>query len=89
MATLLVTYDLRAPGRDYSSVHAYLRSFTHCKGLESVWLLDTVRQPTVVRDELLKLVDRNDKVFVVRITRVWGSFNYACADWLNRPERTF
>jgi hypothetical protein len=89
MATLLVTYDLCAPARDYNSVHAYLRSFTHCKGMESVWLLDTAREPTVVRDELMKLVDRNDKVFVVRITSRWGSFNYTCADWLNRPERTF
>ena len=89
MSTILVTYDLCAPGRDYQPVHQYLRSFTHCKGLESVWLLDTTRSPSAIRDELAKLVDANDKLFVVRITGQWASWNYGCADWLNRPERSF
>lgn len=89
MATLLVTYDLRAPGRDYSALYDFLRGFNHCHGMESVWLLDTPRAAITVRDELLRLIDANDKAFVVRITNNWGSFNYPCADWLNRPERTF
>lgn len=89
MATVLVTYDLRAPGRDYKSVYEYLRGFTHCHGMESVWLLDTLREPTVIRDELVRLIDQNDRLFVVRITRTWASRHYPCGDWLNRPERTF
>lgn len=89
MAVLLVTYDLKQPGRDYKPVHDYLKQFTYCKGLESVWLLDTTTPPGTIRDALKGKVDANDKVFVVRIMREWAAFNYGCGDWLNKPERTF
>ena len=87
---LLVTYDLRQPGRDYKPLHEWLRKFTYCKGLESVWLLDTTWTPQQVRDELKKLTDSNDKTFVCRLyPNQWASWNYDCGDWLNKPERTW
>jgi hypothetical protein len=89
MAVLLVTYDLKQPGRDYAPVHAYLKRFTHCKGLESVWLLDTVDSPESIRDGLRVLVDTNDIVFVSKLTRYWGSWNYSCAGWLNDSSRNW
>ncbi|MDF2495072.1 hypothetical protein [Sphingomonas sp.] len=90
MAVYLVTYDLKAPGRSYQPVHDYLRSFPDwCKGLESVYLIDTTLSTTQVRDALRAKVDGNDKLFVVRITRDWGSVNYGCGDWLNKPGRVF
>ena len=89
MATVLVTYDLCAPGRNYAPLHNYLKQYTHCKGLESVWVLDTLKSPGTIRDELKALIDKNDKVFVVRITREWASYNFSCGDWLNKPERSF
>lgn len=89
MAVLLVTYDLRQPGRDYTPVHDYLKRFTHCKRMESVWLLDTMTTTEQVRDALKPLVDSNDSVFVVRLHRDWGSLNYRCADWLNDASRNW
>ena len=89
MAVLLVTYDLRKPGRDYEPVFAYLRRFTYCKGMESVWLLDTTTSCSVIRDGLQSVVDANDRVFVVRLMRDWASFNYNCGDWLNDPARSW
>ncbi len=89
MAVVLVTYDLKAPGRNYQPVHDYLKTFTYCKGMESVWLLDTPTSPTVIRDTLKTKVDSNDKVFVVRITREWASNNFGCAEWLNNGNRSF
>ena len=89
MAIILVTYDLKKPGQDYDAVHDYLKRFTRCKGLESVWLLDTTTSWSAIRDHLKSLVDDNDVLFVVRITRDWASFNYHCGDWLNKPERTW
>ena len=74
MAIILATYDLIKPGKDYKPVHDYLKRFTHCKGLESVWLLDTTVSCSKIRDDLQKLVDANDKVFVVRLMRDWGEF---------------
>jgi hypothetical protein len=52
MAVLLVTYDLRTPGKGYAPVHPYLKQFTNCKDLESVWLLDTNLTAAQVRDAL-------------------------------------
>lgn len=89
MSVLLVTYDLRAPGRNYQPVYDYLRRFTYCKDMESVWFLDTSVTTREIRDQLQTLVDGNDKIFVVRITSDWASLNVRCADWLNSSDRTW
>lgn len=89
MSVVLVTYDLKKPGQSYEPVHQYLKTYSYCKGLESVWLLDTLKSPATIRDELKTLVDKNDTVFAVRIAREWASYNYICGDWLNKPERNF
>lgn len=89
MAVILVTYDLRKPGRDYAPVHRYLRQFTHCKEMESVWLLDTTTSCETIRDELQKCVDDNDILFVVRLRKEWASRHYDCASWLKEPGRSW
>ncbi len=89
MAIVLVTYDLRSPGRDYTPVHSYLKRYTHCKGLESVWLLDTTVSTERIRDDLNSLIDSNDRTFVVRLHRQWNSMRYDCANWLNDPARSW
>ena len=89
MAVVLVTYDLKQPGRNYQPVYDYLKRFTNCKGLESVWLLDTNTPTRQIRDDLQRLVDNNDKVFVVKITKEWYSLNYTCSSWLNEPARNW
>ncbi len=89
MAVLLVTYDLKAPGRNYGPVHDYLKTFTYCKGLDSVWLLDTEKKTAAVRDHLKTLVDSNDEVFVVRLMQSWATYNYYCGEWLESSSRTW
>jgi len=89
MAVILVTYDLKQPGRDYAPVHAYLKRFTNCKGLESVWLLDTTTSTEAIRDGLKAVVDANDKLFVIRLQRDWASSNFGCGTWLNEDARTW
>lgn len=89
MAIYLVTYDLKQPGRNYAPVFDYLKRFTHCKGMESVWLLDTTTGSAQIRDALKALVDSNDKVFVTRLQQDWGSYNYSCGDWLNDTKRSW
>ena len=87
MAVVLVTYDLKAPGRNYQPVHDYLKTFSYCKGLESVWLLDTELQTTAIRDALMAKVDTNDVIFVTPILRAWAAKGFGCAEWLNDPKR--
>jgi hypothetical protein len=87
MSVLMVTYDLKQPGRDYTPVHRYLKQFAYCKDLESFWLLDTTMTAEQVRDGLKAHVDSNDKVFVARLGGNWGSYNFGCAAWLNESSR--
>ena len=89
MAVFLVTYDLKEPGRDYAPVHAYLRRFTHSKGMESVWLLDTHESAATIRDALTRLVHPNDIVLVVRLQADWAACSFRCGEWLNEPHRTW
>lgn len=89
MAILLVTYDLNRPGQNYPEVHNYLKQYNHCKGLLAVWLLDTTVSPAKLRDDFLRIVDQNDRVFVTRLTAEWASYNYSCAEWLNDPRRNW
>jgi hypothetical protein len=84
MAMILVTYDLKQPGRNYDAVHAYLRTFTHCKGLESVWLLDTPVSAERIRNDLMGYIDGNDVLFVTPLAHGWAAYGYSCADWLNQ-----
>lgn len=89
MAILLITYDLRQPGRDYATLHDYLKQFTYCKGMESVWLLDTTIEAPAMRDNLRQLIDDNDRLFVTPIAHGWAAWNYRCSDWLNDPDRNW
>jgi hypothetical protein len=88
MAIVIVTYDLKRLGQNYQGVHDYLKRFTYCKHLESVWLLDTVKSVSSIRDSLRTLTDNNDVIFVAQLQpHQWASLNFGCAEWLNQPGR--
>ena len=89
MAIILVTYDLNKPGQNYQKVYDYLESFTYCKDMDSVYLLDTSTSPKDIRNHLKGIVDGNDTLFVVKITKTWAAHNYSCGDWLNKSERNW
>ncbi|HVW64134.1 MAG TPA: SinR family protein [Nitrosospira sp.] len=91
MAVYLVTYDLKAPGRNYQPVYDYLKRFIYCKKLESVWLVQTSLSASTIRDNLERLIDANDVIFVVQITASadWAACRYGCGSWLNEPSRSF
>jgi len=77
MNTILVSYDLHTPGRDYTRLSDHLKSYgTWANLLESVWLLKTDSTAAQVRDAVGNYVDQNDTIFVVDVTsRSWGSRN--------------
>jgi hypothetical protein len=87
MSVLLVTYDLKKPGRNYQPVYDYLKKFNYCHTMDSVWLIDTALGVVAVRDALMKLIDENDVVFVVRLQNDWAAWRYGCANWLKDPLR--
>jgi hypothetical protein len=82
----LISYDLRKPGRDYSSLYAAIESIGstrwHC--LESVWLVRTPLSSGQVRDRIQLHLDANDKLLVASLGSDWATvgFDTRCNQWL-------
>lgn len=87
MTALLISYDLRAPGRNYDELYEYLRGDVNWwHHLTSSWILVTQKSTETVRDEILSLLDSNDKVHVVDITGAeasWYGFDETGSKWLH------
>lgn len=90
MAVYIVTYDLNTPGKDYKDLLAAIRQYTHCYALKSAFFIDTQETHIQVRDRLMALIDGNDMLYVMTITRAWGANRKVpCTEWLNAPGRSF
>lgn len=60
-----ISYDLRNPGRKYDDLYVYLEKFSdYAKINESFWIVSSDKTSATIRDDLLKLLDVNDRVFV-------------------------
>lgn len=83
---ILVSYDLRKPGRDYSGLYAILKnqiSADRIKPLESVWLFKTSKSPSEVSKIIRSEIDENDGLLVIEVTRNYdGWLNNQYWDWL-------
>src|SRR4051812_6560904 len=86
MNIIQVNYDLSAPGRDYARVAEYIKGHgAWAKGLESLWFVRTSKSAATVRDELLRIVDANDKVLTLNVTGDdWATYGLPADvnDWL-------
>lgn len=76
MKKILVSYDLKAPGKDYKKVYTYFESFSdRIKPLESVYILFTNKTPSEIIDDLITLVDTNDRLLAVDISSSdWSTY---------------
>ena len=87
MWTLCVTYDLRAPGRNYDKLFDYLKSQpAWCHPVESVWFIATDKSPEFIRDEMQGSCDSNDKILVVRTAApgAWVNLTTESSEWLKK-----
>lgn len=86
MAVYLISYDLRAPGRNYDTLYASLKSVPWAHPLESVWLVETDATAARVHDTLKAALDEGDGIMVVEITSsaAWAisGINKPSSDWL-------
>jgi hypothetical protein len=88
----LITYDLRQPGRDYTSLYESIKSLGRwAHPVESVWITDTSQSPADIRDTLKDHVDGNDMIFVVQLRQHWASSNLdaSVTDWLKDSSRSW
>ena len=89
---LSISYDLHNPGRDYEDIISTIKSapsWTHPQG--SVWLIDTMLDPSDWRDKLRSAGHPNDEYFIVKLTQNWASFNMDASSvtWLKSPSRSW
>lgn len=67
MSSYIVTYDLHGPSRDYDKLFSYIRGLSFAKRLlESVWLVESDLSAPNLRDALVRHVDSNDSVLVIK-----------------------
>ena len=80
-----INYDLRKPGRDYSSLYAAIKSCgSWVHPLESCWLVRTNLNAAEVRDRLVAHVDQNDGLLITRCTgeAAWYRLDPRVEKWL-------
>jgi len=86
--TLLISYDLRTPGKDYANLWEHLRSYkNYAKPLESVWLVRTSYSAEQVRDFARSYIDQNDRIFVVDVTSrpsAWNNLPANVVGWIGK-----
>jgi len=83
----MITYDLHAPGRDYSDLHDAIKALgPWWHYLESTWIVVTTLSPAAVWSRLESVVDTNDNVLVIDVTgrARAGWLPQAAWDWLGQ-----
>lgn len=84
----VISYDLRAPGRNYEAMYALLRSWRAVRALQSVWFIASANGAITIRDALKTKMDPNDGVLVIEVTQAadWASFRLlpGAREWLQR-----
>ena len=85
MPTYIVSYDLKAPGKDYGDLIEYLKTMDRWwHNLGSTWVVETDLTAAQLRNGINQHTDQNDKVLVVLSAGVgaWRGFNDSGSDWL-------
>jgi len=85
MATLLIDYDLRTPGRDYANLIAAIQAYPWCHYLKSSWLVKAALTPTQLAQSLRQHIDANDGLFVVDVTSdaaAWYGLTQTVSEWI-------
>lgn len=86
MNTILVSYDLRAPGKDYARLWEHLQSYQdYIKPLESFWLLRTSYSAEQVRNTVKQYIDANDRLIVINVTSdaaAWFNLSDKHSQWI-------
>lgn len=79
----IINYDLNK-SKDYESLYEAIKSYgTWAKILKSCWAVVTTKSASEVRDHLLKVMDSDDGIFVIKSGKEAAWRNVECSsDWL-------
>ena len=83
MKCYIISYDLRG-NRDYDSLYRAIKSYPKWAHItESTWAIVTEKTAAQVRDDLCRVIDRDDRMFVVRSGAEAAWRNVICRnEWL-------
>jgi hypothetical protein len=77
MAIYVISYDLRSSGQDYSGFYDAVEKCGKCiKPLESFFLVNSSKSASQIRDTLKEVVDRNDRIIVLKLSgeAAWAGY---------------
>lgn len=82
----IITYDLCADGKNYDELYKYLKSFPHWARItESTWFVSSQKSCVAIRNEIKKLTDSDDRIFVATLTGEAAWRNCICdTDYLKK-----
>lgn len=84
MKAYILTYDLRAPHRDYYHLNKDIRALGEVvKLMDSSWLLKSDLDLSTIETSILAHLDKNDVIAVLELNKNNFSLN------LETPARTF
>lgn len=86
MNTYLITYDLDNPGQNYSSLISKIKGYPAWAYIcESSWGISAFDSAAEVRDNLVKALDQNDKLFVGKLSgeAAWFGLLSDVTGWLH------
>lgn len=85
MANFLVTYDLRAPGKDYTRLIQHLQTYPTCWSFQkSAWIVGPATNSYAVAEAAWAFMDPNDKLFVQQMhdDRSWAGYDQKETEFL-------
>ncbi|MGD1008192.1 MAG: hypothetical protein ABR980_13290 [Ignavibacteriaceae bacterium] len=81
----IITYDLIEPDRNYIDLLKKIKSYgTWAKICESSYLIKTDQTYEQVRNQLVKIIDENDKLFVGTLIApaAWNALPESVSNWI-------
>lgn len=92
MNVYLITYDLNSPGQKYDCLYKAIdKAFPDgWKCLNNIFIIESSKSPTEIRDYLSSCIDSNDKLLVIKLATgslrgaAWTGLNKECSDWLKK-----
>lgn len=87
--TLIISYDLVNPGRNYDDLIKKIKSHSSwCRLGGSAYLIYTDKEVKVVRDNLRAVMDSNDKLYVGVSPRpsAWAGMPDDVANWILKHQ---
>ena len=90
MRSYIVSYDLRAPGRNYQALYEAIKTqFSGaCPLVESTWLIRSNKDAEGVRNVLMQHMDTNDAVVVFEWSGVaaWSGLRAEISTWIQQAS---